>query len=444
MSKFAKKALVIVAVVFLAVTMLSVAHAATVLGSPVALDIIGPSAQITWTTNEPSTSYVHYGTSTGSFTDYSTSRCDAGGDVVSHCVNLTGLSPNTFYYFKAISCASGAACGELYGSPFTTSSGSDVQNSGGTTTTTTTAGTAPAGSIPQAPSNVRLNDGSTMGQISLLWDDNASSEDKWNVERKLTTGSAYSPLAQTLGANITTYTDTTASPGTSYDYRVQACLSGYGCSAYAYLGGVGMQLTTVSTTSMVQTNEATTTYKEYVLRDTGGDVASSDSAMSATSAGTTSGTGIETNISVLSGNSYCDGSIGKTPLTFSVTPYGGAFFKFSMVSPTAATTIFTNGTYQIPNGTYRFEAVAYSGHVLSGKTSGEFTLNQTCRSVTATDGAVADKTTEIGNKTEVVPVTRLNVRPSEERGSTEFSETNVRPSEERGSTEFSETNVRPS
>ncbi len=94
-------------------------------------------------------------------------------------------------------------------------------------------------SVPAAPSNLRLE--SVAGSsVYLKWSDNATNEDKFNVERKLTATSDWSsPLVvQLQGANITSYTDATASQGAAYDYRVQACLSGTGCSAYASLSGV--------------------------------------------------------------------------------------------------------------------------------------------------------------------------------------------------------------
>ena len=79
-----------------------------------AVNIIGSGAQITWMTDIPADSTVYYGTSTGSVTNYSSSRCDGGGSVTAHCVNLTGLSPSTLYYYKAFSYATGQGYNKTY------------------------------------------------------------------------------------------------------------------------------------------------------------------------------------------------------------------------------------------------------------------------------------------------------------------------------------------
>jgi hypothetical protein len=69
---------------------------------------------------------------------------------------------------------------------------------------------------PPSPSNLRQT-GSTATSITLAWQDNASTESgfylyRWN-------GSTWKRIA-TLGANVTTYTDTGLSCGQSYRYRV--------------------------------------------------------------------------------------------------------------------------------------------------------------------------------------------------------------------------------
>ena len=96
-----------------------------------------------------------------------------------------------------------------------------------------------SGAIPAAPTNLRLESVSNAG-IYLKWTDNSNNEDKFNIERKLTSSTDW-PGAVTVqlpDANITSYNDTTITSGTTYDYRVQACLSGTGCSTYTTLSGV--------------------------------------------------------------------------------------------------------------------------------------------------------------------------------------------------------------
>jgi hypothetical protein len=83
-------------------------------------------------------------------------------------------------------------------------------------------------------------------QIALTWVDNSTDEDGFTVERATGAGS-YSAIA-TVSANTTTYTDTTVSNATTYNYRVRA---------YNNAGNSGYSNTaTVTTTS--PTNNAPT------------------------------------------------------------------------------------------------------------------------------------------------------------------------------------------
>jgi PGF-pre-PGF domain-containing protein len=76
-------------------------------------DVTTTSARITWTTNEPSTSQVEYGTTTA----YGTLTPLDPTLVTSHSVALTGLSPGTTYHFRVISID--AAGNKAYSSDFT-------------------------------------------------------------------------------------------------------------------------------------------------------------------------------------------------------------------------------------------------------------------------------------------------------------------------------------
>lgn len=93
--------------------------------------------------------------------------------------------------------------------------------------------------VPTAPSNLRI-EGNTSAGLLLRWNDNASNEDKHNLERKLSSTADWSGsvVVQLQGANMSEYLDAAVTSGTTYDYRLQACLSGTGCSAYTYLYGV--------------------------------------------------------------------------------------------------------------------------------------------------------------------------------------------------------------
>jgi fibronectin type 3 domain-containing protein len=72
---------------------------------------------------------------------------------------------------------------------------------------------------PSAPSNL-LATAIDTNKVSLAWADNSSNEFGFIIERKTGTG-AWQLLA-TLGANTTSYLDTTAIAGTSYTYHVRA------------------------------------------------------------------------------------------------------------------------------------------------------------------------------------------------------------------------------
>ncbi|MEM6312677.1 MAG: kelch repeat-containing protein, partial [Planctomycetota bacterium] len=79
-----------------------------------------------------------------------------------------------------------------------------------------------APSAPDAPTD--LTAVATADRITLDWTDNANDEVGYRIERR-TGGGAFTTLA-TLGVDAATYADTTAVPGTTYDYRVVAFNSG--------------------------------------------------------------------------------------------------------------------------------------------------------------------------------------------------------------------------
>lgn len=72
---------------------------------------------------------------------------------------------------------------------------------------------------PAAPSNLRASLGSD-GQVQLAWQDNAGNESGFRIERA--TGGGSFGLLTIVGANVTTYSDTTATKGYTYTYRIRA------------------------------------------------------------------------------------------------------------------------------------------------------------------------------------------------------------------------------
>ena len=58
-------------------------------------------------------------------------------------------------------------------------------------------------------------------QLRLSWTDNSNNEDGFTILRKTAPSGSYSTIAS-VGANVTSYTDSTVSAGTTYCYQVAA------------------------------------------------------------------------------------------------------------------------------------------------------------------------------------------------------------------------------
>jgi titin len=69
---------------------------------------------------------------------------------------------------------------------------------------------------PTAPTGVAASSGT---QVAVSWGDRSTNETGFQVYRRIGTGT-FSAVSGVLPANTTTYTDTTTTPGTSYNYRV--------------------------------------------------------------------------------------------------------------------------------------------------------------------------------------------------------------------------------
>src|SRR2546426_1264640 len=85
---------------------------------------------------------------------------------------------------------------------------------------------------PLTPSNLTAT--ATAGsatQIDLTWQDNATNEDGFRVERAPGGTTSFAEIA-TVGSNATSYQSTGLTPGTSYSYRVRA-YNAVGASAYS-------------------------------------------------------------------------------------------------------------------------------------------------------------------------------------------------------------------
>jgi hypothetical protein len=99
-----------------------------------------------------------------------------------------------------------------------------------------------AANVPAAPSGLTATSKSKPLRVTLSWTDNSNNETGFNIERSTDGGVTWSLLA-TLGAGVTSYSDTSVANGNTYSYRVYACNSaGNSCDSNVVsitLGGGG-------------------------------------------------------------------------------------------------------------------------------------------------------------------------------------------------------------
>jgi len=115
--------------------------------------------------------------------------------------------------------------------------------------------TVPANSMPapNAPATVQVAVGAG-GRVDLTWSDQSVNELGFAIERS-TDGLNFTP-ANTVGANLKTYSDWKVSPNTAYTYRVRAYnadgSSSYANSATATTPNVGVPIAATSLTATAQ------------------------------------------------------------------------------------------------------------------------------------------------------------------------------------------------
>jgi chitodextrinase len=115
----------------------------------------------------------------------------------------TGLAASTSYTYRVRASNSGGD------SPFSN------------TSSATTDAPPPPPPAPNAPSSLTAG-AAGQTQINLAWTDNSDNETGFKIERCTGVGCGSFAQIATVGANVTTYSNTGLSSGTSYSYRVRA------------------------------------------------------------------------------------------------------------------------------------------------------------------------------------------------------------------------------
>ena len=129
--------------------------------------------------------------------------------------SATGLAASTTYFYRVVSF-------------------NDAGNSSFSNTASATTSGAPS-AVPAAPSNLTATTISRT-QINLSWADNSGNESGFQIERcKTANCTTFVQIAQ-VGANVTTFADTSLNKNTAYNYRVRAFNAG-GNSAYSNTAG---------------------------------------------------------------------------------------------------------------------------------------------------------------------------------------------------------------
>ncbi|WP_052661601.1 fibronectin type III domain-containing protein, partial [Clostridium aceticum] len=157
----------------------------------------------------------------------------------------TGISPNTVYTYRVRA--------------YNTGGNSDYSNEINGSTI----------NFPAAPTNLIVSSTST-DRISISWQDNASNENGFRIERKVDNGN-WNELT-TVKANATSYTDTGLSNNRTYSYRVRAYNdagnSGYSNEVSTKTGGVPEKPTNVKITN-VSTDRISISWQDNASNENG-------------------------------------------------------------------------------------------------------------------------------------------------------------------------------
>jgi titin len=201
------------------------------------------TSQITlnWTDNSTNETGFKIERKTGATGTYAL-IATVGANVVTY--SNTGLTVNTTYYYR------------IY-----------AYNATGNSVYSNIANATPA-SLP-APSNLRLTAVSNT-QINLTWWDNSTTEIRFKIERKTGSAGTWAQIA-TVGANITSYSNTGLAGATTYYYRVRAS-AGIANSLYSnepYATTYAVAAPTNLVASIASTTSATLTWTDNATNETG-------------------------------------------------------------------------------------------------------------------------------------------------------------------------------
>ena len=262
----------------------------------------------------------------------------------------TGLTASTSYTYR-VAATNGAGT-----SPYSNT----------TSATTTTPGTTPA-----APSSLS-GSAVSASQINLTWSDHASNETGFVIERCQGVGCSTFAAVGTVGANVTSYSNTGLTASTSYSYRV-AATNGAGTSGYS---NTASATTTPGTTpaapssltaAAVSASQINLTWTDHASNETGFVVERCQGAGCSTFAtiatlgtnvtsynntGLAASTSYSYRVAATNGvgtspysNTTSATTQGNVPPTVSITaPANGATFTAPAMVPIAATASDTGGT----------------------------------------------------------------------------------------------------
>jgi DUF5010 C-terminal domain/Fibronectin type III domain len=249
-----------------------------------------------------------------------------------------------------------------------------------------------SGSVPPAPSGLAATAPSG-SQINLSWTDNANNEDDVRIERKTGSGGTWAEIA-TVGANVTTWSNTGLTASTQYFYRLRA----YNTTGYsAYSNEASATTPGSSQGAWGGTARAIPGTIEAEDFDTGGQGVAYQDADSSNNGGQfRTGEGVDIETTSDSGNGY---NVGWTDsgewLEYTVNVTGGTYnLKFRVASATNGGQIKALldgtdlGTVSVPNtGAWQaWTNVELTGKTLAGGTgrilrlefpNGSLNLNKT-------------------------------------------------------------------